>query len=912
MRQFFFRSAVVSVAVLSFLASGCLVSPQAPVEIFADRNTLPAELNAIANPRPSSAQTKAILEKDLTGRLAVAVVDEGVDYRHASLYQQIRFRTVDGKVAGAGFDFMGRDGWGHPALIEPQLYALTAETVENARLKGVSGDPLTWILSTQKKFAALLKAELQKSPKFMAHWMSKRWNDDTLFFFAAPGFVKRIQETEEDRKELAEKAMLIQENSLQNTKHVKKYAEEALKELFESPWIGAGGGAPDERFDLLLSVEGVELLIEPVQAAYAALNQEERLAQRAENFKKYVNQILDQSSGSSLDDIFSAWQSVRFGYAFQTPIIEFLRSVCDWLPKDVSDQLPAAKYAERFPLVGAELKRQLAIFSRIYKVAHDTPGLTEEDKRHFEESAKGLPRIERQFQELVQTRPYLARYMTCEKSLDRIAVKDAGLTNYQEKRAHPYLNSRDSGSSHGTHVSGIIARQSKKIDIVPIRVVTASSAKIPVTSDRLRRNFEKGFAAWSSNPVVRNAIRASLKKYFGKELSPEEFAQKMEDHLNRTFSSNYLDYQFFDQINAAIRAIGNEKIKVANLSLGTSFERALLDPNPASQAAQWKSFMGFWVYEYFKYAVASTVERYAANTLFVIASGNDSAWVDGKARSALPCDLSSPVISESVKQLAGGNAAAAAAQDMPNNRLKNILCVGSISKLGDLSPFMNIPFSNVPFVVSYGESVLSPVKLTDCEGIAFDIRATYGNAISFALLPDDQEDDGRFDPYFKELGLITQPKDGELTEPQLKVMRARAAMRFYIRMISMSDGVEEAITQSRCMLTKRPYARMSGTSMATPAVAGFIAKSVVAEMNRQGLTEEQVYASPEFSPERLIQLVRERSPVFGGQTILKDLSTVTDIKDWKAEKLRNLLGVVSLEQLAPPTPEAQAATNGVK
>ena len=94
-------------------------------------------------------------------------------------------------------------------------------------------------------------------------------------------------------------------------------------------------------------------------------------------------------------------------------------------------------------------------------------------------------------------------------------------------------------------------------------------------------------------------------------------------YLDKNFSGSYLDFQFFDQIIEAVRYIGEHRLKVANLSLGTSFEKPVFEPGAAHVKARFRAFMRFVVYEYFKYAVATTIEKYATKTLFVIASGNE-------------------------------------------------------------------------------------------------------------------------------------------------------------------------------------------------------------------------------------------------------------------------------------------------
>jgi subtilisin family serine protease len=896
------RSAFRWILVSAFLLAGCLVEPQDPAEIFVDQKRLPVALEELANPRLRQAQLNHLAKKAPEGRLAVAVIDEGVDYTHPRLFSQIRFDfSPDGKLVGAGHDFMGNDDFAHPTLINPKLYALTAESLVGSQLKGVSADPLKWLVESQKTFAETLLAEVKKDSVLAGSFLGRKLGADAIFFLAVPSLITTLEETKDRYEEAKAAGNLVNENAAANPKLVKKYGVDALAAYINEPWVAGEGGTIADRTSAFYFTENVDRLLPVLKAVAAQMETGLGLSKRISNYRRYQDRLENQSSGSGIEDAVTAWLNVRFNYNASSPILKFFSDLCQALPASVRAQLaalptedPKALLAARYQIVHGELKRQLGAAIQVYRGLQSTPDLTSDDRQAYVRAEELLATQEAKFRTVLTDRPYLARYLSCQGTLDELAAKDSALMNDGAIRRHPYVSQNSNGASHGSHVTGIIVRQSRKIDVLPVRVVTSSSTQVPAVAERLRSEFEKGFAAWLKDPDVAAFVAAEMKKKVGG--APFDLLPVMTDYLNETFSSTYLDFHFFDQIRQAIRYVGQRRVKVANMSLGTSFEKAIFDPSSTDLKKRQKAFAGYLKYEYFKFAVASDVEKYARNTLFVIASGNDGAWINGVSRSALPCDLSSP-------RLAQIQAGKPLEQQAPNNRLSNILCVGSIDRNDDLSAFMNLPVTGVPFVLSYGEAVLSAMKLSDCEGVSQELSAPApagfgdnGSPPSFDLLNDG--DDPRFDAQFKALGLL---RDG-LTGTELTQERQMAASKFWMRFLQLGDGAHAAVVQDRCMSksANKHFAKMSGTSMATPSVAGYIGKMLVREINSRHLSEEAIYDAPEYAPAAIIDMIRKSSPVFGGGSILKDIAKVVSVKEWNPAKVRQVVGVLDIGDFNPP------------
>src|SRR5690606_2925794 len=154
------------------------------------------------------------------------------------------------------------------------------------------------------------------------------------------------------------------------------------------------------------------------------------------------------------------------------------------------------------------------------------------------------------------------------------------------------------------------------------------------------------------------------------------------------YDMNRLDYLFFEEIIEAIEYIGEKRIKLANMSLGTKVERGISDGDEADI----NEVFSILDFEYMKYKIDASIKALASKTLFIIAAGNDGNWIDGQTRSALPCDISSPYL----KEVPNGSS-------LPNNQIDNVLCVGSIGPKGDLSPFTNILLTDTPMIFAIGE-----------------------------------------------------------------------------------------------------------------------------------------------------------------------------------------------------------------
>lgn len=875
--------------ILLLAVGACKVEPQNPREIFSDKTQLPAELAAIANPPLKQSQVQTVMKKDLKGRVSVAVIDTGVDYQHPQMYQQIKYTQQNGKIVGAGIDLMGVDTWGHPNLINPLLYSLVATKIEKGKLVGVKADPIQWIADVQKEFSTKLVAAVQANPKLANTVWAKKVIPESFVAFSMVDFVKSAT----DYAKSPNRPPVVNEANRNDATIIQKYGKKRIDALLDGTWVAdSSSGYPTQAsssfFDFInvFSLEGLEEFTAVVKTVYTEVDAKFQVGARLKLYNQYYDLLEDNNTTKTNlgSDIVSAWYKLRFPAA-SSSVLALIENTCLSATPATRTRLQTETLTnvQKVALARQGLVSRFQVIAKMYQLQLQLGGINSSTKKQIEESIKQLPKYVAMYDEVFKSKPHFAQYLDCKMDKFRLSSKDPGLTQFQVKRNHPYVSDHSEGATHGTHVAGIIAKQSKKIDIVPVRVVTDSTQGVPEVMLKVRANFDAGFKAWYALPEVKKAVSAFIQAKMGGLIAPENVLSSMKTYMDDNFINNYLDYLFFEQIKQAIAYVGRNKVKVANMSLGTSFEKGILNPTNAGNESRVNNFLNFLTYEYFKYAVALTVEKYAANTLFVIASGNDGAWIDGRSRSGLPCDLTSPMMPNTV----------------PNNRLKNILCVGSIDENHDLSSFMNLPLTGVPFVLSYGEAVLSTMKMTACDGASQSMSEDYGK-LAMLSTPGIDVSESNYDQLLKDGGFWSV----ELPDEDIETTRQRAYSALQMYLFDDVSNIPSATAQTRCMSQKRPSARMSGTSMATPAVAGWIARSLVPEMNKRKLTEEQLYNLPEFAPEKIIESLRARSPAFGGPSILKDVSKVVDIKKYKAEKVKSVAAIVNANEIisSNPTP----------
>jgi hypothetical protein len=92
---------------------------------------------------------------------------------------------------------------------------------------------------------------------------------------------------------------------------------------------------------------------------------------------------------------------------------------------------------------------------------------------------------------------------------------------------------------------------------------------------------------------------------------------------------------------------------------------------------------------------------------------------------------------------------------------------------------------------------------------------------------------------------------------------------------------------SECVNSNELSGSLSGTSMATPAVAGYLGGRVAAQMAAFSLNADQSWDDSRFAPSALIKDLMLNSPKYGGDSLIADVRKITDILPWNPLQLLN-------------------------
>ncbi|TVQ79670.1 MAG: hypothetical protein EA369_04275 [Bradymonadales bacterium] len=430
---------------------------------------------------------------------------------------------------------------------------------------------------------------------------------------------------------------------------------------------------------------------------------------------------------------------------------------------------------------------------------------------------------------------------------------------------------RSDSVSHGTHVASTITAQdeSGKLRIFPIRVLTASKYNSKNQDRNLKRRFLRGFENWTQLPLVQEAIYQtaktvllteedeSLSEFQRREKVLRTIVAEIKDFVYSHIDRNRLDYEFFEEVVEAFKEVGRRKIKIANISLGANFSRVPVGADPNNLDAFFSNLGAFLHFEYFKYSLAEAALQHAPHTLFFVAAGNEGNWLDGETRSALPADLSSQWLAEWESDTLGR---------APNNEMNNIVSVISLNPEGQLSAFTNLPIGqNAIVVATRGESVLAGIKTTDLQGAREDFLQKLPAPLTSLRISSDNPDHQKM---LIELEFINPEEHPDARS--LDRAAATAARDINNLMRGFLGGTHGILEFDFCIHSSRCDAHLSGTSMASPNMAGFAADLVRQRMLDAGLTDQEIYAHPDFSPTRIREELLGQLSTLGGRTSFRD------------------------------------------
>lgn len=899
------------------LFAGCeAILTQNPAEHFVD-GKIPKGAFRFANQvwdMPAIEKVLARLARDAKNPhlVRVGVMDCGLDYSNPDLIDQIDFGTDGKRVTSVGYDIMGGDRFASPQILRFEYYAFGAQSLEGGKIKGPPLDPFKKIAEYDKAFLDQFIPKLQANPALKGTIWSKITKEN-FSLFGAHTYVNSEFDIKDYQRIKAERPEDIVSLSWKpkagaTVNEIQSDIDMSYRPIFEEFHFGADGlpvirGAEFGFSTMMMQPSFALSRFEGADVFYALVKDEFNQFAASSGYLKDFTQLRDfmkprlfdvsdssaTMTGNSIKKLAEANFFNRKGYLGQDPFLKFEDSLYD--------QALGRKLAtlEKWPRARVEPS-----IDDLKSMANDSiqavSDATDWALKHPEKFTASEIKNMKEYQKKIEGwktlfEDYLARKGWDPANLGKMEAMTPETSSiyrrYLIKTKHPLLDPKSISQSHGTHVAGIIAKQNENIRIVPLRVVTTSTKSSPIKDPILLDEFKKGFSEWLHEPLVTRALEGRFGPLFGGKKGIElvnALEAIFKDKIPKDFDTNKLDFRFLGEVEEAIDIAGKEKLKLVNISLGTGFERAVVDYRNLSSVKTVEAYFQFLKFEFFKWRIGKAAGERSPKTLFMIATGNDGAWLDGRSRSALPVDLSSAFLADFEDEAKGLVA--------PNNRLKNFLGVGSLSQVDELSSFSNIMISKTPQVFAHGEEVLSPVRPLSDESIV-DL---YERKLSPRFLGSSSTftQEERMDEYFIEKYHLKGTP--EKIKERIGILQAQ----FMDRSLFLRSA--EAGLQTDLFLHYPAYRqRMSGTSMATPTMTGLLANSIEKELRAKGISAAKLYDHPDFSPESLIKKVFAKAdPVY------KD-ATVIDLRKWTGEILwKKTDGEIELDKKIKSIEKARA------
>lgn len=915
------RSYALWLVVLSLILSGCKITQQDARYLFSD-GVLPRPLERIANQRrelPVQRLSKR-LSKDQSNKslLPVAVIDNGFDLGHPLLLDRFIFEIENGQIKSAGFDPMGRDSVASANLIKATLYAYSGNGLKNGLIVPSKDEPLDLMYQHQLEFFKILKAKVAANPGLKNTIFARKLEFDSVYFSEVAAQLKewknevveqkksreerRERELKEGKKIISEKEELYTEDPKDLGKEVKKgdymILWPAMYKLYFQRWNKLDGQAVFDHnaFNFPKGLEMKETLIqafEEFDSKFKVLKRMENLAEFAKYAQGEDKPVFKSNLEMANDEMFPALQYKINGYLTKNPIytlIQHLKTAA--LTQKMSEK-------NEFPTKPLSLKKKDLIVMAHKLLDEVDQHLDEEIKEQSKADSLEVLKLKKLKTKKNWIRERLIAYVesvspeAIETMDPRLFPRSNALERHILRTTHPYISSASNTESHGTHVSGTIAIQDPNIRIYPIRVVTSAINMNEPQVQAMQKALIEQLSTWLKNPMVFQAFRDKLKLFFASHKKKfeslteaeiiEDFVKEYRPYINTYASEHSLDIVFLGQILESIEHVGQKQLKLVNMSLGLENQaKVSRETESLDITARKQQEIKFLIFEMMKYRIGKQIQEKAPQTLFVVAAGNSSKWIDAEAQSAVPVDISSPWLRrfESATMVA------------PNNHLKNILGVGSIApSLDRLSSFTNLIMgSSVPVIFAVGEDVTSTIKTTDKSLV---------ESVTNSLMPNVQ--------------LYAQNYGMRVTDEVRKEREENPLNRSL--MDTVSSYVQEALmAMSNTIildqfLSQDVYlGRMAGTSMATPNVVGMLAKLVIAEMKKRGLTYKDIYHHPDFTPAAMVEMIMKQATPLRSGNIVEELKKVSGEKEYSD---RNVISQIrkNLYLVQPKKMEAPASAS---
>lgn len=825
----------------TFLLSGCkLLVSQNPEDSFANRQ-LPRQLQLIAN--QTREFTKEIVEriikrtetdKQNPNLLKVATIDSGLDLVQPDLIDQLDYNVKDGKILGVGYDIMGKDNFPSYVMVDPTLFAFGAEKVENGIIHGQIEAPLAFMQKINQRFIQLILEGIANHPQLRTSYFA-RLNDKNFTVFGLDYLMHEWNadgDPFKDYNEAETEKQLIKINPRPEDKVKLEFYTR-----FNNSWaFNSEYNAPAAMNGTSQKIEHFKEFYNLVDASLKQIDQEFQYHKQIEQITSYMSVHSEQGRKkkevtinpySTVNDIKKLIMSTGSFMTIGYKAFDFVEKMRQQIT-ELSDN-PGLNSKEAFLKAQSDLEKALLYFSQ-------NPDLTPQQRESAQVLQKQMPIVRQTFDMALKTMEESPEGDKLRSQIRRDLVRSY----------HPYISSETLSNEHHTHVSATIAKQNPDIRIYPVKVTTQTVAA-PEQLARFMAQFADEMKEWSKDPLIKELLKEIMAEYKTEDIKGFDLEKEMKKYVE----ANMLNLLFVKEIFQAIQHVGEQKIKLANVSLGTTFQKS----HDGEQAA--RSAAGDIFAEFVRYKMGEAIEKYAPGTLFLVATGNDGGWFDGVSKSAFPVGLTSIRLDRIAKRTG--------LPDAPNNTVKNVLGVASVNATdATLSSFTNLLLDiRTEQIFSTGEEVIASVPSRQQE--------THDKMTEKLFTPLTTA----LDEVYSAIDDIEKPADEKANKEFWKNLLAISSMRV------TKYKLKESFAQLLRIAYPITRHKMSGTSMATPTATGVLADFVIKKAKSLGVSAKEIYNHPQFAPAVLIQdaIKMATTKQYGGMLTLRML--IDGIKTWE-------------------------------
>ena len=814
-----------------------------------------------------------VTHEDKSKILPIAVIDNGADIAHPDLIPQMDFQVENNKIIGVGYDFMGDDTFPSANLINPELFAFVASEIQNGLIVvGDQKNPFEEMDKYDRGFKKIFLKNLNDN-KIISDSIFKKINEDSFNVFGlykfiiSEKFVKDAFFSEEIYKDNLNKNKLIKTTFRNDVLTNLELQNITLNEIYNlldvnkfNIDVNSGLSMPFLNLNRMEHGDLVYKIILKSFEQYELVSEMKNRIEQLLDFRLGRNHSITINQDSELSSV-SDFLSKSLEYHRQKHIqSDPIHNLRDSTISEGLSQLDLYRKKYEYPILKIDenlhqnmlssSQNKILVFDQFVKDIDKSA----KEKLDYKDFSSRLNNVHKLINYYVGLREIEFDQIF---SSDYKSMYSSVFRKQYFRTKHPYVSSFSEGEVHGTHTAGIVAKQNERIRIHPIRVTTRSALVTKEEKKKMIADFSEKFEKWLSTPIVVRAIYTKIPKLFQTDLSqPAEeplsneerkaFANsimnKLKPGMDVAFEENPLDFLFFNELEKSFLYVAQKKIKIASISLGAENNVRIPKFSELDPDVDLRLVFSFLNFEFVKYNLAEILNGPAKNTLFVVAAGNSNTWIDGKTHSALPVDLTSRFL----KEFEDG-----AIYVAPNNHINNLLGVGSLNEDHDLSDFTNVLLgTKTEIIFAVGEDVLSPIKTTDLSSALSILNRKFPfSGLPFSVTDQRLKNKILGDKRFSHLinDDLSETKLANYFNSASSNIESHLAAVKYTLAVKYSDHRE----------------KLSGTSMATPAVAGYIGDLILKNAEEQNVSLLEVYEHPKFSPQRIIMELKNKSrPLF--------------------------------------------------